>query len=222
MMSGAFIPLISGDGFTFQAYRVEAVGPRKGGLIVIQEIFGVNDDICAICEDFAARGFEALAPSMYDRVLPGFAQSHDGADIGYAVQIAQKNGVDNAIRDIAACAAFLAPRGKVFVTGYCYGGSMSYAAACRVPGIAAASCYYGSQVPSLGAESPKCPAIAHFGKEDPYIPLDRVHAFAAQRPDVPVYLYNAGHGFNSKDGGAYHEPSASLALERTLALFAKA
>jgi carboxymethylenebutenolidase len=221
-MTGAFIPMTSGDGFTFQAYRAPAQGPRKGGLIVIQEIFGVNEDIRAVADDFAARGFEVLAPSMYDRVLPGFAQSHDGADIAYAVQIAQKNGVDNAIRDIAACVADLAPRGKVFVTGYCYGGSMSYAAACRVPGLAAASCYYGSQVPSLGGEVPKCPTIAHFGREDPYIPLDKVQAFAAQRPEVPVHLYDADHGFNSKDGGAYHAASAALALERTLALFASA
>jgi carboxymethylenebutenolidase len=157
---------------------------------------------------------------MYDRVLPGFALSHEGADISYAVQIAQKNGVDNAIRDVAACVAYLAPRGKVFVTGYCYGGSMAYAAACRVSGLAAASCYYGSQVPSLGGERPKCPTVAHFGREDPYIPLDKVQSFAAQRPDVPVYLYEAGHGFNSRDGGAFHEVSAKLAKDRTLALFA--
>jgi carboxymethylenebutenolidase len=219
-MSGAFIPLKSGDGFTFQAFHVAPVGPRKGGLIVIQEIFGVNSDIQDIARDFAGRGFEVLAPSMYDRVVPGFALSHDGADIAYAVQIAQKNGVDNALRDIATCVAHLGPRGNVFITGYCYGGSMAYAAACKVPGLAAASCYYGSQVPSLGGESPKCPAIAHFGREDPYIPLEKVQAFAAQRPDVPVHLYDAGHGFNSKDGGAYHEASAALALDRTLALFA--
>jgi carboxymethylenebutenolidase len=221
-LRGTFIPLVSGDSFSFQAYHVAPIGSRTGGLIVIQEIFGVNDDIRAVADDFADRGFEVLAPSMYDRVLPGFALSHDGADIGYAVQIAQKNGVDNAIRDITACVGHLAPRGKVFITGYCYGGSMAYAAACRVPGLAAASCYYGSQVPSLGGEVPKCPAIAHFGREDPYIPLDKVQAFAAQRPDVPVHLYEAGHGFNSKDGGAYHETSATLALERTLALFAQA
>jgi carboxymethylenebutenolidase len=219
-MPGAFIPLTSGDGFSFQAYHVAPQGVRKGGLIVIQEIFGVNDDIRAVADHFAAHGFEVLAPSMYDRVLPGFALSHDGADIAYAVQIAQKNGVDNAIRDIGACVKFLGPRGKVFITGYCYGGSMSYAAACRVPGIAAASCYYGSQVPALGGEAPQCPTIAHFGREDPYIPLDKVQAFSVQRPDVRVHLYDAGHGFNSKDGGAYDEASATLALERTLALFA--
>lgn len=219
-MTGTFISLVSGDGFAFQAYRTAAVGSRKGGLIVIQEIFGVNDDIRAIADDFAMRGFDVLAPSMYDRVLPGFALNHDGADIAYAVQIAQKNGVENAIRDIAACVAHLAPLGHVFVTGYCYGGSMSYAAATRVPGIAAASCYYGSQLPSLAAEGPKCPTIAHFGREDPYIPLEKVQDFSARRPEVPTYLYDAGHGFNSKDGGAYHAPSAQLALDRTLALFA--
>jgi carboxymethylenebutenolidase len=218
-MTGAFIPLTSGDGFVFQAYRVEPKGARKGGLIVIQEIFGVNDDIRAIADDFAARGYEVLAPSMYDRVLPGFALSHDGADISYAVQIAQKNGVENAIRDLTGCVEYLKPRGNVFVTGYCYGGSMAYAAACRVTGLSGASCYYGSQVPSLGGEVPKCPTIVHFGREDHYIPLDKVQAFAAQRPEVPAYLYDAGHGFNSKEGGAYHAASAELALARTLALF---
>ena len=221
-MPGSFIPLTSGDGFVFQAYHVLPKGTRKGALIVIQEIFGVNDDIRQVSDEYAERGFEVLAPSMYDRVVPGFAHSHAGADIGYAVQIAQKNGVENALRDIGACVAFLAAGGSVFVVGYCYGGSMAYASACRVPGLKAASCYYGSQVPSMGNEVPLCPTIAHFGRRDDYIPMSKVEAFAQQRPDVGVHLYDAGHGFNSQDGGAYDPASAGLALQRTLDLFARA
>ncbi len=217
---GQMIELTAEDGFNFGAYHVEPKGPRKGGLIVVQEIFGVNDDIRVMADSFAELGYEVLAPSMFDRVKKGMViNSHDQAALAEAIPVAQSNGLENPVRDLKACVAFLKPRGAVFVTGYCYGGSASWIAATQVPGVSAAACYYGSMLPDMAHLTPHCPVIAHFGGEDPFIPLAGVERFKAEKPDVPVYIYPAGHGFATKGGIAYDEASAKLALDRTLALF---
>lgn len=214
------IDLTSGDGFSFAAYHVDAQGPRKGGLILIQEIFGVNGDIKRLSDEYAARGFEVLAPSMFDRVAPGFAtDDHSPASIQQTIGYAQKNGMESPLLDVAACGKFLGPRGAVFITGFCYGGSISYLAAVKIPGLAASSSFYGSMVPGLKDSKPLCPTIVHFGETDGFIPVDGVKAFAAARPDVPTHIYPAGHGFFGYGPGR-HEESAKLALDRTLALFA--
>jgi carboxymethylenebutenolidase len=214
------IQLTASDGFSFAAYHVEPTGPRKGGLIVVQEIFGVNADIRSTAEDFAALGYEVIAPSMYDRVKPGLSiDSHSPEALAEAVPIAQANGMENPVKDLQACVDFLAPRGPVFVTGFCYGGSASWIAATQVNGVAAASCYYGSLLPNLSHLAPKCPVIAHFGATDPFIPLENVERFKAEQPGVPVYLYDAGHGFFTRGGMAFDQDARRQSLERTLALF---
>lgn len=216
---GRMIEIKSADGFSFGAWHAEPAGPRKGGVIVIQEIFGVNGDIRRIANDFAELGYEALAPSMFDRLQKGFAsEDHSPDAIKAAIPLAMQNKMENALADVAASIAMLAPRGPVFITGFCYGGSISYLAACKLKGLAATSSYYGSQVPGMKDLAPLCPVIAHFGAEDGFIPLDGVNAFAAARKDVPVHIYPAGHGFGGFGPGR-DEKSAALALERTLTLF---
>lgn len=217
---GHFIDLTASDGFSFAAYHVAPRGKRRGGLIVVQEIFGVNADIRATAEDFAALGYEVLAPSMYDRVKKGLQiDSHSPEALAEAVPIAQANGLEKPVIDLQACVDYLKSRGPVFVTGFCYGGSASWIAATQVEGVAAASCYYGSLLPNLAHLKPKCPVIAHFGATDPFIPMENVERFKAERPDVPVYLYDAGHGFFTRGGMAHDEAAMKLSLERTLALF---
>ncbi len=219
---GEMIELKSADGFRFAAYRAPAQGARRGGVIVVQEIFGVNADIKRLADEFAAIGYEALAPSMFDRIEPGFATAdHSPESIQKAIPLAMKNGMENPLNDVAACGRFLdgSGGGPVFITGFCYGGSIAYLAACKVKGLAAASGYYGSQVPGLKDQKPMCPTIVHFGEKDAFIALDGVKAFQAARPDVPTYVYPADHGFAGY-GAARDEASAKLALERTLALFA--
>jgi len=214
------IKLTASDGFTFGAYHVPAKGTRKGGLIVVQEIFGVNDDIRRTSEDFAALGYEVVAPSMYDRVKPGLKiDSHSQEALAEAMPIAQQNGLENPVKDLQACVDYLKPKGPVFVTGFCYGGSASWIAATQVNGVNAASCYYGSLLPNLAHLKPNCPVIAHFGATDPFIPLDSVERFKAEQPKVPVYLYDAGHGFFTKAGMAYDEKAMKESLKRTLDLF---
>ena len=202
------------DDAEFSAYRVEPTGRRRGGVIVLQEIFGVDEHIRRDAERWGALGFEALAPSLFDRQEPGYVGAHDSEGIATGLKYLQDNGSDNPLDDISTCLDYLKARGPVFLVGYCYGGSLAWLAACRLGDFAAVSSYYGSQVHSHAHETPRCPTILHFGREDHVIPVEQVEAIASAQPGVQVHLYDAGHGFNNQDGAAAH-----LARKRTLELF---
>ena len=220
-MNTRVIELTSGDGFRFNALHVSAEGARKGGLVLVQEIFGVNSYMIEACKRFAAEGYEVLAPSMFDRQDKGFStESHSPDAIAQGGGYARANGLDNAMADIAACIAEL--EAPVFITGFCYGGSMAYLAACQLDGLSAASGYYGSLVPGAKDQSPKCPTIVHFGQHDAHIPMDGVRAFEQARRDVPVYIYDAGHGFARRRSDDYDAHADELAFRRTLDLFNQA
>ena len=212
---GGFIKLNSKvDDAEFSALHAPPKGPRRGGLIVLQEIFGIDAFIRKDVERWAEMGFEVLAPSLFDRQEPGYVAEHDQEGIATGVKYLQANGFDNPIDDISTCIDFLSPRGPVFLVGYCYGGSLAWLAACRLGELAAASSYYGSMVANHAHETPRCPVVMHFGAEDPMIPLAAVEGIRAAQPDVPVHLYEAGHAFNNQDGAAAHQ-----ARRRTLELF---
>lgn len=203
------------DDAEFEVLHAQPVGQRRGGVIVLQEIFGLDKYVKADVERWAKAGFEVLAPSLFDRQEPGFVGEHDAEGIAVGLKYRQANGMDNPIDDIATCLDFLSPRGPVFVVGYCYGGSFAWLAACRLGDLAAASGYYGSQIAAHAHESPKCPVILHFGADDGGIPMTMVEGIRSAQPNVPVYVYeHAGHGFNNPDGAAAH-----LARKRTLELF---
>jgi len=209
------------DGFEFGALHAAAEGRRRGGVIVIQEIFGIDKYVQEDVARWSKLGFEALAPSMYDRVEPGFVTGHDDAGMQAAIATVTKAKPADALADIAACIAYLAPRGPVFIVGYCYGGTMVWQAAGRLNGLAAGSSYYGGGVAGAADLTPKCPVICHFGRKDGHIPADEVTGkIKAAQPAVPVYIYeSSGHGFNN-DGRPDSDPDdAKLARERTLALF---
>jgi carboxymethylenebutenolidase len=210
------------DGFEFGALHGQAHGRRRGGVIVIQEIFGLDQYVRADVERWSQLGFEVLAPSMYDRVEPGFVSGHDEAGLAAAFATVTKAKPEHALADIAACIAYLAPRGPVFIVGYCYGGTMVWQAAGRLDGLAAGSSYYGGGVAGAADLTPKIPVICHFGRKDGHIPADEVKAkIAAAQPGVPVYIYeNSGHGFNNDGRPDSDAADAALARERTLALFA--
>jgi carboxymethylenebutenolidase len=223
-MSGSMIRVKSRDCFAFDAYHVEATGPRKGGVIVVQEIFGLSDHIKEMTDRFGAAGYEAIAPSMYDRAAPGFiVQPQDvAANMAKGRELAMGNGPDNAMNDIGGVFDLLSKSGKVCITGYCYGGTMSWLAGSRIEGLAAASCYYGGNIPQMIGLTPKCPTICHFGAKDAHIPLvGAVDKIQAAHPDIPVYIYDAGHGFARKNSADYDAASDKLAFERTLELFGK-
>ena len=152
----------------FGAYRAPHEDARRGGLVLIQEIFGVTDHIRELADGFAADGYETIAPSLYDRQQPGFQAGYDGEDVAAARRYSEAAPWDEVAGDLAACVAALEP--PVFVAGYCWGGAATWLAACRCEGVAAASSFYGRRIPELMAETPRCPIILHFGRRDPTIP----------------------------------------------------
>ena len=219
---GETIKLAGADGFEFTAYHEPAFTPRKGGVIVIQEIFGIDRHVRADVERWAKMGYEAIAPAMFDRLQRDFHAEHDDAGIKAGIDKARATPLDQAMGDLAACRDFLQQRGpRVCVVGYCYGGSLTWLAASRLSGIAAASSYYGSMVQANAAVKLGCPTIVHLGRTDPGIPADDVAAaVAAHHPDTPVYIYEgAGHGFNNQSPERYNAEAADLARHRTLELF---
>jgi len=207
------------DGFEFDAYHADPGDARRGGLIVVQEIFGVTAGIKQIADSFAQDGYEVIAPSMFDRSERGLDVAIPEADFQKLIGYAQASFA-HAVGDIQACVDALKP--PVFITGFCYGGSMAWLAAARCTGLSAASAFYGSAIATDGlALEPKCPVILHFGRKDQHIPPEHWAKIEAAHPDVPIHLYDADHGFFSPDRPpSIHDPdSARLARLRTLQLF---
>ncbi len=216
------LTLTASDGHKFQAYVAEAAGNAKGGIVVIQEIFGVNSHIRSVADDYAKQGYLALAPALFDRVRPGIELGYDTDDVAQGREIRGQISTEDALKDLTASVAEIKGRGlKVGVVGYCWGGSLTWEVACGLDGVAAASSYYGGEVPKRAALSPKCPIILHFGETDASIPMDGVNAFIGKHRDLPVHVYPAGHGFNCDQRGSYDAESARLARERTLAHFSE-
>ncbi len=202
---------------------MEPTGKRKGGLVLVQEIFGVTDHIRQLCDEYAADGYEVLSPALFDREHPGFEAEYTGNDFDRAVELARTlHPFQQSLADAQTCIDALKDKGPVFITGYCYGGSVAWAMAGQSEALAAASCYYGSLIPTIYADVvPKCATIAHFGRFDTGIPMEGVEALIAkEHPTAQIFVYDANHGFNSDRRKDYHEPSAELARERTLGLFA--
>ena len=218
---GKMITMKMSDGAEIGVYHVEPTGKRRGGLVLIQEIFGVTEHIKECCDRFAAEGYEVLGPAVYDREAPGFEASYSPEDIQKAIKIARgEHPFDLSIADAGTCIDALKAKGPVFITGYCYGGSVTWAAACECDGLAAASGYYGGNIPSMAEWNPRCQTILHFGREDHGIPMEAVQKVQNLHRDVKVYVYDGvGHGFNSDRRTDYNEAAAKLAMQRTLELF---
>lgn len=223
---GNFIDLKAADGFVFPAYVAQPAGAAKAAVVVVQEIFGVNSHIRSVADGYAAQGYLAVAPSTFHRVKPG-------VDIGYgpddmAAGMALKAAVEalpspGVMQDLQAAIAHASQAGKVGIVGYCWGGLLTWRAACTLDGLAAAVPYYGGGMttPDEVARVPRVPVMAHFGDQDRWITLESVEAFKRAHPEVEVHVYPANHGFNCDQRASYDEPSARLARERTLAFFDK-
>ena len=218
---GTQITLTASDGHELSAYRADPGGKPRGGVLVIQEIFGVNPHIRAVCDEYAKDGYVAIAPALFDRVERGVETGYDGDAMRTAVGIVSKLKPGDTLRDLQAGIDELAKIGKVGVVGYCYGGTMAWTAACRLERVAAASCYYGGQIGRQKDAVPKVATMLHFGEQDAMIPMAEVDKLKEAHPGVPVYVYPAGHGFNCESRASYHAESAKLAKQRTLELFEK-
>ncbi|UJW80645.1 dienelactone hydrolase family protein [Hydrogenophaga sp. SL48] len=223
---GQFVNLTAADGFVFPAYVASPSGAPKGGLVVLQEIFGVNSHIRAVADGYAADGYFVVAPSTFHRVQAGVELGYTEADMGSGMAL--KTAVEalpapGVLADIQAAVNHAAQGGKVGILGYCWGGLLTWRAACMLNGLTAAAPFYGGGMTTEAeaAREPKVPVMAHFAEQDHWIPLDGVQAFQEKHPAVTVHLYPAHHGFNCDQRGSWDAPSAKLARERTLAFFAQ-
>ena len=217
---GQFTTIMARDGHEFQAWLAAAPRRPRGAVLVIQEIFGVNSHIRKVTDGFAAEGYTAIAPALFDRVRRGIELGYTPADrqegAGYARQLTP----ETTLRDLAAALAVVKHSGRAASVGYCFGGAMSYLAACQLP-LACAVVYYGKIVSYLG-QKPRCPVMYHFGGEDQSIPLSDVEQVRATYPDAPIYTYpGAGHGFNCEQRDSYDPQTAALARTRTLEFIAR-
>lgn len=213
------VTLQAADGHRFDAFVAHPAGAPRGALVVVQEIFGVNGHIRDVAQGYAADGYLAIAPALFDRMQRGVELGYEGADREKGMQLKGAAANDAALQDIAAAVAHVAPAGRVGIVGFCWGGLLAWLAACRLDGLAAAVCYYGGGMtqPQAARLAPRVPVLAHFGERDAHIPVEGVRGFAATHPAVAVHTYAADHGFNCDQRASYDAPSARLARERSLA-----
>jgi carboxymethylenebutenolidase len=213
---GKMIELTAADGFLLPAYRADPAGTPRGGLVVAQEIFGVNGHIRSVCDGYAAEGYRVIAPALFERYEKGVDIGYAPADIARGRDLKAKAETEAALRDVAAARDALAPGGKVGIVGYCWGGFIAWMAACRLSGFACAVPYYGGGILDAAGETPRCPVLAHFGERDSMIPVDGARKLAVAHRGVQVHVYAADHGFNCDQRGSYDATAAALARDRTL------
>ena len=217
---GETIKLKAADGFSFSAY---VAGPKDAtkGIVVIQEIFGVNHHIRDMADRFAALGYAVVAPALFDRAQRGVELGYTQDDIGKGRDLRMKLSDPQVMLDVEAAAAHLSGK-KLGIVGYCFGGTVAWWGATRTTKFAASSCWYGGGIPGTKDEKPNCPVQMHFGEKDGSILMSDVDAVRAAQPKVEVNVYmGAQHGFGCDERGSFSKPDYELAQQRTLEFFAK-
>jgi carboxymethylenebutenolidase len=214
---GKTIELAAADGHKFATYRADPSGKPRGAIVVVQEIFGVNGHMRRVTDGFAAAGYLALSPALFDRTKRGVELGYDEAAIAAGRELRGAVGDDGPLADIQATIDLAASGGKVAVIGYCWGGTLAYLAATRLKGLACAIGYYGGGIAATANEKTRVPVMLHFGDSDQSIPMSDVDKVRAAHPEITTYVYKAGHGFNCDERGSYDAASAKTALDRTLA-----
>ena len=200
------IKLTASDGVTIGAYKATPSGTPKGGIVVLQEIFGVNPHIRRVADGFAAEGYLAIAPALFDRAQPGVEMGYTPDEIGKGMALVGQVDQKATLLDIEAAIKEAAKAGKVGVVGFCWGGSLAFAAAAHLAGLSAAVGYYGGNIAKMLDMKPKVPLMLQFGEKDDHIPMSDIATIKAALPGVPVYTYQAGHGFNCEARGSYDKP----------------
>lgn len=217
---GETIELDCKDGVKIGAYVARPSGAPRGGLVVLQEIFGVNHHIRAVADRFAADGYVAVAPALFDRVERNVELGYGLADRPRAMDLRGQTKLEATLADMEAALAIAKQGGKVGLVGYCWGGTLAFMGACRLSGIAAAVGYYGGGIAAVASERPRVPVMLHFGALDKHIPLTDVEKIRRAQPTVPVLVYEADHGFNCDERDSYNREAADEARLRTMEFFA--
>lgn len=212
------LQLLAADGNTLSAYLAKPEGPPRGAVVVVQEIFGVNSHIRRVAEQYAAAGYLAIAPALFDRLQTGVDLGYDAAGLQAGIELMMKTSNEGTIADVNAAIDAVSHAGHVGMVGYCWGGRVTWLAGCRT-NIAAGVAYYGGGIAQLLDETPRCPMLLHFGERDSHIPLSDVERIRQAYPAGTYHLYPAGHGFNCSDRADFDAASARLAFERTIEFF---
>lgn len=218
---GKHFSLTTTDNHSLGAYRADPAGAARGAMVVAQEIFGVNSHIRNVCDRLAAAGYVAVAPALFDRFERDFQSGYSPDEVAHARSFLGKIDWTKMLLDIQAGIDSVKTAGPVGVIGFCMGGSAAFLAATRLTGLKAAVAFYGGQIVKYADEKPRCPVQMHFGETDASIPMSDVETVKQKRPDCEIYVYPAGHGFNCDERASFHDASATLAWERTLAFLGK-
>jgi len=212
------LQLLAADGHRLSAWIARPEGRPRGAVVVVQEIFGVNSHIRRTAEQYAAAGYLAIAPALFDRLQRDVELGYDPAGLQAGIELMMKATNEGAIADLDAAIGAVAHAGRVGLVGYCWGGRVAWLAGCRL-NIAAGVAYYGGGIAQLLADTPRCPMMLHFGEHDSHIPLAEVEAIRKAYPSGIYHLYPAGHGFNCSERADFDATSAHLAFERTIGFF---
>ena len=216
---GKMIRLKAKDGHELDAYVAEPQGEAKGGIVVVQEIFGVTNHIKRVADQYAAQGYKAVAPAMFDRIKRNLTLEY--TEVPKGIEYMQQLGWPNTLADLEAAAAEVRPAGSAAVVGFCWGGTVAHVAASALE-LDAAISYYGGGVAKMLDKKPRCPILYHFGDQDASIPLPDIEKIKQAIPNDPLYVYRgAGHGFNCDERGSYSPKDAQLAFERSLEFLAE-
>jgi carboxymethylenebutenolidase len=211
------IELNASDGHAFAAYRAEPEGAPKGAVVVVQDRFGINSQVRKLANEFAAKGYLVIVPSLFDAVKADVALGYDEDGLAEGKELMAEVGTERAIGDIQQAVDAVKSAGKVGIVGYGWGGYLAYVSANRVNGVACAVGYYGDGIVEDFREKRRVPTLLHFGENDPLIPYEEVGQFRAHRPDVSAFSYpGAAHAFNCDERDSYHDEAARQALKRTL------
>ena len=208
------------DNHQFAAYISQPSGKPKAGIVIIQEIFGVNAHIKEVTDLYASKGYLCIAPSLFDRIEKNVNLSYDDSGVTKGRNL--KELCDKySLKDLEASISVVSSAGKVGVIGYCWGGSLSWRIGCEISNLSASVCYYGGDIPKLKDLKPNCNVLTHFGELDKGIPINEVKIFEKTRPEVLTYTYPADHGFNCDHRSQFNKKCASIALDRTLKFLEK-
>ncbi len=183
---GDQIQLTANDGHVLGAYRATPVNAPRGGVVILQEIFGVTDHIQRVADQYAENGYLAIAPSLFDRERPGITLDYSSVDEARSIMMSLE--LNDVVVDIRAALDAAHPAGKVAAIGYCWGGALADLAACRLD-FDAAVAYYGRMIVDWLDEQPRCSMIYHFGANDPLIPTEMIERISAARASHTSFVY---------------------------------
>ncbi len=220
---GEHIQITSGDGIEIGAYVARPSGPTKGGILVIQEIFGVNGHIREVTDGYAQSGYLAIAPKIFDRIDKDIELGYEEADMGQGIELAfQKLNMEQTLSDLqAAIDELRREQDRIGLVGYCFGGLLTWLSACDLQGVDAAVSYYGGGVVNHAEKQANCPVMMHFGELDAHIPMTDVEKIRSAQPNVQLFSYDADHGFNCDHRASFNQVAANQALERSLEFYAE-